>query len=148
MKEIKEFILEKFKINSNTISDQREYKIVDGKDNQYSKQEMNQIADCFDSLDILPEDMIFSYNTARIKYYRSPEIKAGWHVHNFIKIIDQTEGEHKLFKVAFCAIDHKSYYWFPEHDPEIEGYPLQKCLEIIKEKWKEIKFDKSIKKYS
>lgn len=148
MKTINDYILEKFKISSKTISNQKEFKVIDGKNNIYSKEEMNKIIDFADDLEIIPESVQFSYNTTLIKFYRSSKIKAGWHIHNFIKIVNDSKGQDKKsFKVAFCAIDKKSYFWYPSFDLENGGFTLEECFDCIKDKWKEINFSKSIKKY-
>lgn len=143
MKTINDYILEKFKISSKTVK--KGIKEINCDNNHpFSQEEIDKMIKFGNNLDIIPNKVYTTINSFIYYYDRSKFIKGGWHVHNIIKIVDESNGKEKdAFKVAFCCIDQKPYYWYPA----IDGYTLEECFDCIKKKWKELKYDKVIRKY-
>lgn len=156
MKQLNDYIIEKFKISSKTVKkcQDKEIEIKIGTKTSFNEKEIEDIKEFSKSLEIIP-DIITNYNDIQPKNdrsghsYNSAIIELGYfrdldnttpnyHDNNIIRI----KKLNNSYFVRFVSID--------EYDTHLSSKyfnTIKECFDYIKEKWKELKFSEVINKY-
>ena len=160
MKNISDYITEKFKINSKNVHKSNDIENKIGEKTIFTKEEIDEINEYSNDLPIIP-DIITNYTDFQPKNpdrsgksYNSSCIMLGYftdfgkrtehHDNNFIRI-KKDKNENQYF-VRFVKVDKYDTYFYPE---EADKYfkSIKECFDCIKEKWNELKFSEVIKEY-
>lgn len=160
MKQLNDYIIEKFKISSKTVKkyQDKEIEIKIGTKTSFNEKEIEEIKEFSKSLEIIP-DIITNYNDIQPKNdrtghsYNSAMIELGYfrdlenttpnyHENNIIRI----KKLNNSYFVRFVSIDEYDTYLYPEDSTKYFN-TIKECFDCIKEKWKELKFSEVINKY-
>lgn len=141
-----------FKLNSknaNKCKNIIDVKIPDNiKNDLYtSKEDIDSIIDFAYKLPICPDVITVEHiinDVITIRFTRNRNIKGGAHIHNYIKISNDSDNGY-VFKI--CKIDEKDLITYPKST--LTWYSsIKECLNEITKAWKETNLSKSIEKYS
>ena len=146
MKRIIDFITEKFKINSKTVTKQDNEVVFDlNKGDKFPTQkEIDIIENLTYKLPLLPDKVYTSNSRIVFRYNRSPEKQTedGYHIHNSISIHCGFINSMKKFSISFSSIDQQQPIRYEAHTQYIED-----CFKSINFLWKRIDFSEVIEKY-
>lgn len=161
MKNISDYIIEKFKINSKNVHKSNDIENKIGEKTIFTKEEIDEINEYSNDLPIIP-DIITNYpdfqptNPNRSgKSYNSGIMVIGYymdignrthskHDNNYVRI--RKDKDDKQYFVRFVKADDFDTYFYPK---EADKYfkTIKECFDCIKEKWNELKFSEVIKEY-
>ena len=146
MKTIIDFITEKFKINSKTVTKQdKDVEFVLNPGKFPTKEEIEIIEKLTYKMPILPDKVYTSNSSVIFRYNRSSEkqTEEGYHINNSIRIHCGFVNGNQKFSVFFNSVD--------KEDPiksEFSPFDIYYCFKAIKVLWDKIDFSKVIEKYA
>ena len=155
MKQLNQYIIEKFKISSKTINKPQEIYNTFGNKTIFTEEEINDINKYAQDFPIIP-DIITNFvdfqknNGGTGKVYNSSIIILGYyanlsktreyHSNNYIRIRKNSN----QFSLRIVKIGQDDVYFYPD-----TGFfnSIKECFNCIEENWEEIKFSEVIKEY-